>query len=167
MIPVNTIPTNIPVKRLVVKISKIRRSLAPATFSMESLIRSMPNRKSPRPPAKDKIIPTFIRLFPSLVSTSKNKYDSILRDKCQTDNMLFTDILPDFYIFYIYFTHNVLLYMPCQLQCPSVPGLSRLPHPGISAPVCERKEVPLLSLLHRYPHQNHIDRFPHRSDQHP
>ena len=70
IIPVKTIPTNMPVKRLVVKNSRIRRSLAPATFSMESLIRSMPNRKSPRPPAKDKKIRTFMRLFPSFVSTS-------------------------------------------------------------------------------------------------
>ncbi len=77
MIPVKTIPTSIPVKRLVVNISNIRRSLAPATFSMESLIRSMPNRKSPRPPASDSKMRTFIYLFPSFVSKSCFPRDQI------------------------------------------------------------------------------------------
>ncbi len=62
MIPVNTMPTSIPEKRLVVKISRIRRSFAPATFSMESLITRIPNRNSPKPPAIDKMIVAFIRL---------------------------------------------------------------------------------------------------------
>ena len=65
--PVNTIPTIIPAKRLVVKISRIRRKRAPATFSMESLIRVIPNKKSPKPPANAKIVPTFIVSFPSLM----------------------------------------------------------------------------------------------------
>lgn len=60
MMAVNTTPTTMPEKRLVVKISRMRLSLAPATFSMESLITRIPNRKSPRPPAIDKMIFAFI-----------------------------------------------------------------------------------------------------------
>ena len=106
MIPVKIIPTIIPMKRFVVKISRIRRSLAPATFSMESLINSIPNRNSPRPPAIVNIVPKLIfNPSISLDSLPKNQNNNfqiysyinnpkyILRDRIKTCNVNFTFLL--------------------------------------------------------------------------
>ncbi len=64
MIPVNMIPTIMPEKRFVVKISRIRLSFAPATFSMESLMTRMPKRNRPSPPAIESIILALICFSP-------------------------------------------------------------------------------------------------------
>ena len=57
---VNTSPTSMPVKVFLVKNSSISLSLAPAAFSMLSLIIFMPRRKSPRPPNSDNRVAAFI-----------------------------------------------------------------------------------------------------------
>ena len=53
IIAVKIIPTSIPVKRLVVKNSKMPLNLAPAAFSIASLMVCIPNRNKPSPPAID------------------------------------------------------------------------------------------------------------------
>ena len=60
MIAVNIMPTSIPVKRFVVKNSRIPRSFAPAAFSIPSLITFMPYRNRPSPPAIASNVETLI-----------------------------------------------------------------------------------------------------------
>mgnify|MGYP002508022542 CR=1 FL=1 len=57
---VNKIPTNIPTKRFLVHISRIVRSLAPATFSRPSLINFMPYKNNPNPATNAKTVPMLI-----------------------------------------------------------------------------------------------------------
>ena len=64
-------PTIIPMNRLVVKSSKICRSFAPATFSMDSLIRLIPNKNSPNPPA---IVSIILIKLSVLIFLSQNPF---------------------------------------------------------------------------------------------
>ena len=59
-------PTSIPVNRFVVKNSRIDLILAPAAFSMPSLMTCMPNKNSASPPANGISIPaTMVPPIPS------------------------------------------------------------------------------------------------------
>ena len=131
MIPVKIIPTIIPMKRFVVKISRIRRSLAPATFSFR--IKTVPDlqplsilfQSSFLIPQSLLILlrKTKIIIFKFNLTINNPKY--ILRDRIKTCNGYFTFLLRFFTFFYsIYaFRPSAISRSSCFLSSSKDPNL--------------------------------------------